>query len=75
MSLDWSSTVAILLARVVGSGGRVKGSRGEAAVVSGNAAVACQLIRATANLATGASYFAPVLSLGARVPFGFARVA
>jgi len=48
---------------------------GEAAALSRNAAVACQLIRATASLATGVSYIASVLSVGARVFLGFARVA
>jgi hypothetical protein len=48
---------------------------GEAAALSRNAAVACQLIRATASLATGVSYFASLHSRGVRVAIGFVRVA
>jgi hypothetical protein len=47
----------------------------EAPVVSGNAAVACQLIRVTASIATGVWHTASVHSLGACVALGFARVA
>jgi hypothetical protein len=47
----------------------------EAAGVSWNAAVACQVIRATVNVATVVSHIASVHSLGARAAIGFARVA
>jgi hypothetical protein len=43
--------------------------------VSGSAAVACQLIRVTASIATVVWHIAPVHSRGARVAIGFARVA
>jgi len=48
---------------------------GEAAALSRNAAVACQLIRATASLATGVSDIAAVHLRGVRGAIGFARVA
>jgi len=47
----------------------------EAPIVSGNAAVACQLIRAIASFATGVSGIAAVHSHEARVAIGFGRVA
>ena len=47
----------------------------KAPVVSGNAAVACQQIRVTASIVTGAWHIASVQSPRAGVAIGFTRVA